>query len=211
MTQDGRLIRGQRTRSAVLEQALLLATVSGLDGLSLSQVADALGVSKSGLFAHWRSKEALQLAVIDQARAQWTERVIRPALSAPAGVRRLWAVHDSRIAFYEAKVLPGGCFFANAHFEFNARPGPIRDRLATEQTDWMTFLTGLATDAVTAGDLRADVSPAVLAYQVEALGICAVMQAPVLGPGTTYPHARRALLDHLRAITCDPTILPELT
>lgn len=209
MTQDGRLIRGERTRSAVLEQALLLATVSGLDGLSLSQVADALGVSKSGLFAHWRSKEALQLAVIDQARAQWTERVIRPALGAPAGLRRLWAVHDSRIAFYEARVLPGGCFFANAHFEFNARPGVIRDRLAAEQTDWMTFLTGLATDAVTAGDLRPGVDPAVLAYQTEALGICSVMQASVLGPETTYRQARRALLDHLGAIATDPTILPE--
>ncbi|GAA1636002.1 TetR/AcrR family transcriptional regulator [Actinoplanes couchii] len=209
MTQDGRLIRGERTRSAVLDQALLLATVSGLDGLSLSQVADALGVSKSGLFAHWRSKEALQLAVVDQARAQWTDRVIRPALTAPAGVRRLWAVHLSRLAFYEAKVLPGGCFFANAHFEFNARPGAVRDRLAAEQTDWMTFLTGLATDAVTLGDLRPGTDPAVLAYHVEALGVCTVMQAPVLGPGITYPHARRALLDHLRAVSIDPTILPE--
>jgi AcrR family transcriptional regulator len=195
----------------VLEQALLLATVSGLDGLSLSQVADALGVSKSGLFAHWRSKEALQLAVIDQARTQWTDRVIRPALAAPAGVRRLWAVHESRLAFYEARVLPGGCFFGNAHFEFNARPGTIRDRLAAEQTDWMTFLTGLAADAVALGDLRADVSPEVLAYQTEALGVCAVMQAPVLGPEATYRHARQALLGHLRAVTIDPTILPELT
>ncbi|MEU4619964.1 TetR/AcrR family transcriptional regulator [Actinoplanes sp. NPDC023801] len=211
MTRDGRLLRGERTRSAVLEQALVLATVSGLDGLSLSQVADALGVSKSGLFAHWRSKEALQLAVIDQARVQWTDRVIRPALTAPAGVRRLWAVHDRRIAFYEARVLPGGCFFANAHFEFNARPGPVRDRLAAQQTDWMTFLTGLASDAVALGDLRPDADPATLAYQTEAVGICAVMQASVLGPETTYRQARRALLGHLRAITTDPTILPELS
>src|SRR6187431_504107 len=91
MTTDGRLIRGERTRTAVLDRALLLATVEGLDGLSLSQVAGALGVSKSGLFTHWRSKEELQLAVIGQARAQWTDRVIRPALAVPAGVRRLWA------------------------------------------------------------------------------------------------------------------------
>ncbi|SDT81118.1 TetR/AcrR family transcriptional regulator [Actinoplanes derwentensis] len=209
MTQDGRLIRGERTRSAVLEQALRLATVSGLDGLSLSQVADALGVSKSGLFAHWRSKEALQLAVIDQARAQWTELVIRPALTAPAGVRRLWAVHLSRLAFYEARVLPGVCFFANAQFEFNARPGTVRDRLNAEQTAWMTFLTGLATEAVTCGDLRPGTDPAVLAYQTEALGVCAVMQAPVLGLETAYQHARQALLDHLRAIGTTQAILLE--
>ncbi|MEU4422854.1 TetR/AcrR family transcriptional regulator [Actinoplanes sp. NPDC024001] len=210
-TQDGRLIRGERTRTAVLDQALLLATVAGLDGLSLSQVADSLRVSKSGLFAHWRSKEALQLAVIDHARAQWTDRVIRPALAEPAGLRRLWAVHHHRLAFYEAGVLPGGCFFANAHFEFNARPGVIRDRLAAELTDWMTFLTGVATEAVTRGEVPAGVDAAGLAYQTESLGVCAVMQAPVLGPETTFRQARRALHDHLRAVATDPTILPELT
>ncbi len=211
MTSDGRLARGQRTRTAVLDQALLLTTVAGLDGLSLSQVADALGVSKSGLFAHWRSKEALQLAVIDHARAQWTDLVIRPAQRAPRGVRRLWAVHDARLRFYEAEVLPGGCFFANAHFEFNARPGPIRDRLAAELNDWMTYLTGLATDAVTVGDLRPAADPAGLAYETESLGVCAVMQAPVLGADATYRQARRALHGHLRALATDPTILPELT
>src|SRR3954469_13291100 len=129
MTLDGRLVRGERTRVAVLDRALLLATSAGLDGLSLGQLADALGISKSGLFAHWRSKEALQLAVIDHARAQWTDEVIRPALTAPRGVRRLWAVHDRRLAFYETGRLPGGCFFANANFEYNARPGAVRARL----------------------------------------------------------------------------------
>ena len=211
MTQDGRLIRGERTRTAVLDQALALATVAGLGGLSLSQVADALGVSKSGLFAHWRSKEALQLAVIEHARAQWTERIIRPALAAPRGVRRLWAVHDTRLSFYEAEVLPGGCFFANAHFEYNARPGVIRDRLAAELTDWMTFLTGLAADAVALGELRPGAEPEGIAYETESLGVCAVMQAPVLGRDVTFRRARRAQLEHLRALANDPTILPELT
>lgn len=210
MTQDGRLVRGERTRAAVLDRALLLTTVAGLDGLSLSQVADALGISKSGLFAHWRSKEALQLAVIDHARQQWTDQVIRPCLAAPRGVRRLWAVHHSRLAFYEAEVLPGGCFFANANFEFNARPGVIRDRLAVELTDWMTFLTGLATDAVTRGELLPGTDPEHLAYETEALGVCAVMQAPVLGREVTFHRARRALLVTLRARTTDPTILEEL-
>ena len=211
MTSDGRLLRGERTRTAVLDRALLLTTVAGLDGLSLSQVADALGVSKSGLFAHWRSKEALQLAVIEHARAQWTDRVIRPALTAPRGVRRLWAVHGTRLAFYEAEVLPGGCFFANANFEFNARPGLVRDRLADQLTDWMTFLTGLAADAVALGELRADADPEGLAYETESLGVCAVMQAPVLGRDLTFGRARRALLEHLRALATDPTIITELT
>jgi AcrR family transcriptional regulator len=211
MTQDGRLVRGERTRTAVLDRALVLATAAGLGGLSLSQVVDALGVSKSGLFAHWRSKEALQLAVIDHARAQWTDRVVRPALRAPRGVRRLWAVHEHRLGFYESDALPGRCFFANAYFEYNARPGVIRDRLAAEMTEWMAFLTGLAADAVALGEVRADADAAVLAYEIESFGVCAVMQAPVLGPDATFRHARRALLDHLRALATDPTILPEPT
>ncbi|MCM4084965.1 TetR/AcrR family transcriptional regulator [Paractinoplanes hotanensis] len=211
MGTDGRLLRGERTRTAVLDRALQLATTAGLDGLSLSQVADSLGVSKSGLFAHWRSKEELQLAVIAHARAQWTELVIGPALEAPRGVRRLWAVHNQRLDFYESKTLPGGCFFANAHFEFNARPGVVRDRLAVELRDWMGFLTSLATDAVALGDFRPGTDPAGIAYEAESLGVCAVMQAPVLGADVTFRHARRALFDHLRAVTTDPTILPEPT
>ena len=204
MTEDGRLIRGERTRTAVLDRALLLATSDGLDGLSLGRLSDTLGISKSGLFAHWRSKESLQLAVIEHARRQWTDEVIRPALAAPRGVLRLWALHDRRLAFYESERLPGGCFFANANFEFNARPGPIQQRLATELGDWMAFLTRLAADA----DLLPGTDPAGLAYVVESLGVCAVMQAPVLGP-VTFRHARLALLQHLRALTTDPTILPE--
>jgi AcrR family transcriptional regulator len=160
-------------------------------------------VSKSGLFAHWRSKEALQLAVIDQARAQWTARVIRPAFDEPAGVRRLWAVHDRRLAFYESGALPGRCFFANAHFEFNARPGVIRDRLAAEQADWMAFLTRVAAEA---DDLRDGTDPAQLAYLIESLGVCAVMQSSESG----FRHARRVLHDHLRTVALNPEILPEL-
>jgi AcrR family transcriptional regulator len=211
MTPDGRLARGERTRTAVLDQALQLTTVAGLDGLSLGQVAAALEVSKSGLFAHWRSKEALQLAVIDHARAQWTERVIRPALGVPRGVRRLWAVHQARLAFYESEALPGGCFFANAHFEFNARPGVVRERLAAELTDWMTFLTGLAAEAVEVGDLRPEAQPEAIAYETEALGVCAVMQAPVLGREVTFRQARLVLFERLRALATDPTILEEPT
>ncbi|MCO8270366.1 TetR/AcrR family transcriptional regulator [Actinoplanes sp. TRM 88003] len=211
MGPDGRLLRGERTRVAVLDQALQLATTAGLDGLSLSQVADSLGVSKSGLFAHWRSKEDLQLAVIAHARAQWTELVISPALEEPRGLRRLWAVHNLRLNFYEAEILPGGCFFANAHFEFNARTGAVRDRLTVELKDWMGFLTSLAADAVALGELEAGTDPADIAYQTESVGVCAVVQAPVLGAAATYRHARRALFDHLRAVTTDPTILPEPT
>lgn len=209
MTVDGRLLRGERTRTAVLDTAVVLATEAGLHGLSLGQLADALRVSKSGLFAHWRSKEALQLATVDRAVQQWQEWIVAPALRAPTGVRRLWALHDARITFYETGVLPGGCFFASTEFEYNARPGPVRDRLAEVFARWTGFLERLVREAVAVGELPAGTDAARLAYEIDALGIAAAVRSRLLEPETTYTHARHAVLTRLRALCPDPTLLPE--
>ncbi|MFI7081916.1 TetR/AcrR family transcriptional regulator [Micromonospora sp. NPDC049903] len=209
MTVDGRLARGERTRTAVLDAAVSLASANGLDGLSLGHLADSLGVSKSGLFAHWRSKEALQLATIDRAVAQWQERIVAPALRAPRGVRRIRALHEARIDFYTARVLPGGCFFATTEFEFNARPGAVRDRLAEVFAAWTQFLERLVREAVELGELPADLDVALLAYEIDAYGIAAAMRSRLLDPDTTYRHARRGVLARLRALCPDPTLLPE--
>ncbi|GAB3330729.1 TetR/AcrR family transcriptional regulator [Micromonospora halotolerans] len=209
MTPDGRVARGDRTRTAVLDTAVSMATEVGLDGLSLAQLADRLGVSKSGLFAHWRSKEALQLATVERAVTQWEERIVGPALRAPRGVRRLRALHEARIEFYAARVLPGGCFFANTDFEYNARPGPVRDRLAEAFARWTAFLERLVQEAVELGELPADLDVPQLAYEIDALGISAVMRSRLLDPDVTYQHARRGLLNRLRALCPDPALLPE--
>ncbi|MET7876959.1 TetR/AcrR family transcriptional regulator [Micromonospora profundi] len=209
MTVDGRLARGERSRNAALDAAVVLATESGLDGLSLAQLADTLGVSKSGLFAHWRSKEALQLAAIDRAVALWRERVIAPALLAPQGVRRLRALHDARLDFYATDVLPGGCFFANTQFEFNARPGPVRDRLAEAYTRWTAFLENLVQEAVDLGELPADLDVQQLAYEIDALGMAAAMNSRMLNPDAAYRHARAGLLNRLRALCPAPTLPTE--
>ncbi|RZU72217.1 TetR family transcriptional regulator [Micromonospora kangleipakensis] len=209
MTLDGRVARGDRTRTAVLDAAVALATEAGLDGLSLGQLADKLGVSKSGLFAHWRSKEALQLATIDRALEQWQERIAAPALRAPRGVRRLWALHTARIDFYAARVLPGGCFFATTEFEYNARPGPVRDRLAELFDRWTAFLEQLVAEAVAARELPADTDVQQLAYEIEALGLTAAMRSRLLDPEPAYRHARQGVLDRLRALCPDPNLLPE--
>jgi AcrR family transcriptional regulator len=206
--EDGRIARGDRTRAAVLDRAVRLATEAGLDGLSLGQLADTLGVSKSGLFAHWRSKEDLQLATIDHARLQWVQHVITPALAQPRGIRRLWTLHQTRMDFYAAGTLPGGCFFANAEFEFNARPGILRDRLAGEFADWMALIERLATESIEAGEMVATVDTRQLAYEIESLGMTAVMQARLL-TDVAYLFARRAVLDRLRSLATDPTLLPE--
>src|SRR5258706_15199123 len=99
---DGRVARGDRTRAVVLDAAVALATEAGLDGLSLGQLAERLGVSKSGLFAHWRSKEDLQLAPVERAPGDWVEDILLPALKRPRGVRPLWAGHDLRGGVYHA-------------------------------------------------------------------------------------------------------------
>jgi AcrR family transcriptional regulator len=209
VTTDGRLARGARTRTAVLDTAVALATEAGLDGLSLGQLAETLGVSKSGLFAHWRSKEELQLATIERAREQWADQVVAPAMRAPRGVRRLWALHESRLDFYASAVLPGGCFFGNAEFEYNARPGPVQDRLAEALAEWIAFVERLGTEAITAGELAADVDVRQLAYEFEAFGLSAVMRSRLLPSESAYRFARRAVLDRLRAACPDPTLLPE--
>ncbi|MBF5033763.1 MULTISPECIES: TetR/AcrR family transcriptional regulator [unclassified Micromonospora] len=209
MTSDGRVARGDRTRTAVLDTAVALATEVGLHGLSLAQLADRLEVSKSGLFAHWRSKEALQLATVDRAVAQWQEMIVAPALHAPRGVRRLRALHEARIDFYAARVLPGGCFFANTEFEYNARPGPVRDRLADALSRWTALLERLVQEAVDLGELPADLDVPLLAYEIDALGISAVMRSRLLDPDASYRHARQGLLNRLRALCPDPALLPE--
>jgi AcrR family transcriptional regulator len=205
---DGRVARGDRTRTAVLDAAVGLATKAGLDGLSLAQLADALGVSKSGLFAHWRSKEDLQLATIEHAREQWLRHVIGPALKAPRGVRRVWALHVRRLDFYSRGVLPGGCFFGNTEFEYNAKPGVIRDRLAESFHDWMTLIERLVSEAIDAGELASTAEPRQLAYEIEALGLTSVMQARLLSDAA-YTFSRRAVLARLRSLCPDPTLLPE--
>src|SRR5258705_7389906 len=110
---------GERSRGAILEEAARLATIEGLDGLSLARLADAVGMSKSGLFAHFGSKEELQLATVDAASAIFEELVIDPAGAVPAGVRRLRAYVKRFLDHVEEGVFPGGCFFVSAMSELN--------------------------------------------------------------------------------------------
>ncbi|MFX0591216.1 TetR/AcrR family transcriptional regulator [Melissospora conviva] len=208
MTIDGRMARGERTRAAVLDAAMALATSAGLDGLSLTQLAGTLQVSKSGLFAHWRSKKELQLATIDHAAAKWSEQVIGRARQAPRGVRRLWALHEARLDYYATAELPGVCFFGKTRLEFNARPGPVQDRLTAHSLAWLALIERFAAEAVAAGELRADADPRQLAYEIEALGLVAVLKDPPSAP-EAYVRSRRAVLDRLRGLSTDPTLLPE--
>ena len=205
---DGRLARGARTRLAVLDTAVALSSVYGLNAMSLARLADETGVSKSGLFTHWPDKEILQLAIVEHAVRQWTDEIVTPALAMPRGVRRLWALHEGRLAYYTSRALPGGCFFVASRAEFDDRPGPVRDALTTAIDAWWAFLQRSAEQAVELGELRPDTDAAQLAFEIDALGEGAVTSARLhsLEQGAVF--ARRAVLDRLRALSPTPHLLP---
>ncbi|MCC5576594.1 TetR/AcrR family transcriptional regulator [Microtetraspora sp. AC03309] len=209
MTQDGRRLRGLRSREAILEQAVGLASVEGLDGLSLGRLATATGTSKSGFFAHWRDKEQLQLDAVDWAGRQWAERVVAPAMQAPAGVRRLFALHEARLRFYGEGVLPGGCFFFAVQAEFDDRPGAVRDRVARALREWQEFIRRQVAQAIALGELAESVDVAQLAYEIDALGEMVIIHSRLHDGPASLVHARRAVLQRLRALCPDPTLLPE--
>jgi AcrR family transcriptional regulator len=202
-------VRGERTRVAVLDSAVAVASVYGLDAMSLARLADETGVSKSGLFTHWPDKEILQLAIVEHAVRQWTQQVVAPALAAPRGVRRLWALHESRLAFYAAGALPGRCFFVASRAEFDDRPGPVRDALAAAIRDWRELIRTTAAQAVAVGELRPDTDAGQLAFEIDALGEAMVTSARLVTPEQSASYARRAVLDRLRALSPAPELLPE--
>src|ERR1700680_1932895 len=137
---DGRRLRGERTHGEILATAVDLGSREGLEGLTIGGLATHAGVSKSGLFAHFGSKQELQLATIEAARAIFLKEVIEPAFTAPAGLARLSAALAAWLAYFRRAVFPGGCFFQAASLEFDGRPGPVRDRVVEVMSQWLDFL-----------------------------------------------------------------------
>lgn len=159
---------GTQTRGAIVRAAADLASVEGLDGLSIGRLASELAMSKSGLFAHFGSKEDLQLAAIEEARQRYVQQVIAPALAGGTGITRLSALCEAFLSYIERRVFPGGCFFASAVAEFDAKePGPVRDRIAECQQQWMNTLERVAQDARAHRQLAARSDPRQLAFELE--------------------------------------------
>jgi AcrR family transcriptional regulator len=194
---------------AVLDAAVSMASVDGLEAMSLARLAHATEVSKSGLFAHWPDKEALQLAVIAHAVHLWTAHVVSPAFAAPRGVRRLWALHERRMAFYASGILPGGCFFVATQAEFDDRPGPVRDALAAAISDWLSLLKTVAAQAMELGELRPDTDAEQVAFEIEAHGYAVVTFSRLLHAEGAAAYGRRAVLDRLRSLSPLPDLLPD--
>lgn len=151
--EDGRLARGDRTRRSITARAVEVASIEGLEGLSIGRLARALGVSKSGLFAHFGSKQELQLAALRAASEIFEEHVVRPALAVPPGLGRLRRLCEARLAYGERRTFPGGCFHFSVAAEVDARPGPLRDAVAAARRDWMELLTRTIEEAQQLGEL----------------------------------------------------------
>src|SRR4051812_5724353 len=151
---DGRRRRGNATRESILQAAADLASVEGLEGVSIGRLATELNMSKSGLFAHFGSKEELQLATIAAARRRFVDHVVRPSRSLPRGRARLEALLEDWLAYFRAEVFPGGCFFCNVKAEFDSRPDTaVREIVTEDMRQFLGFLEREIRKAQEAGDL----------------------------------------------------------
>lgn len=185
---------GAKTRAAILRTAADVASVDGLEGLSIGKLGAELGMSKSGLFAHFGSKEGLQLATIEAARQRYVDEVFDPAHRAPDGLARVHALCDAFLSYVERAVFPGGCFFAAAMAEFDSKePSAVRDRIVECQEQWMRTLERAAARAKANGELVDDADPKQLAFELEAYLLSANWYFHLHGDTAYFERARGAI------------------
>jgi AcrR family transcriptional regulator len=192
--------KGERTRHAILTTAANLATQEGLDPLSIGRLAEATGLSKSGLFAHFGSKEELQIATVEHAASLFVDEVIAPARSAPKGLPRVWALCDHKIGYLERQVFPGGCFFAATSVEFSHRPGPVRDRIEDMLRSWLSYLEHAVEQAQQSGELDNALSAREITFELDSFAMAANWQYHMFGDPSVFEGARRAIRDRLEVL-----------
>ena len=164
---------GERTRGAILRAAASLATVNGLEGLSIGHLAAATGMSKSGLYAHFGSKQELQLATVQEADRIFAEEVTQPALAAAPGLAQLVTVCEAFFDYLQRRTFPGGCFFAAAALEMGTRPGPVKQRIADFQSGFGALIRGFAATALEQHELPAREDPGRLTFELYGIMLAA--------------------------------------
>jgi AcrR family transcriptional regulator len=182
--------KGERTRAAILDAALRIVSKAGLDGLTIGTLAEATGMSKSGLFAHFGSREELLLAVLAHGQAQFTEVVFQPAMAKPRGLPRLKAMFTHWLDWTESAELPGGCPMIGGASEFDDKPGPVRDMLAGGQRSWIDTLKRTVRQAVEEGQMPGDTDPEQIAFEMFGIALVVHHHRRLLG----YPKARARAL-----------------
>jgi AcrR family transcriptional regulator len=184
---------GRRSRAAILDTAARVATVEGLDGLSIGGLADRIGMSKSGVYAHFRSKEELQLATIDRANEIFAAEVVRPARQRPQGLARAWALADAFLEHLQRDVFPGGCFFAAVGAEFDTHPGRVKDAIMAFQDEWGRELFEAVTQAQARGEAPSSPEAAQVVFELNALLLMGHATYTMYGDPALLEAARRGV------------------
>jgi AcrR family transcriptional regulator len=198
---DGRRERGRRTRESILTTAVDIASVEGLEGLTIGRLASELGMSKSGLFAHFGSKEELQLATIAAAGEIFVAEVVEPARAAERGLPRLAALLEAKLDYLRRGVFRGGCFFDAARLEYDSRhPGPVRDAIFEEFAAWSQLVADLIRSAQRAGHLDPQADPEQLAFELDAIGSAANLRFQINRDAEAFERAQRAIEGRLHAL-----------
>jgi len=186
-----------RTRQEILRLATDIASAEGLEGLSIGRLATELRMSKTGIFAHFGSKEQLQLAVVDAAKQIFMDQVVQPALRQPRGIPRLQAMLESWLGYVEKTVFRGGCFFAAASAEFDSRRGPVRDEIAALTKAWLVALQDEIVFAKSRGQMKGSVKPSQLAFELHAYIQEANWTFKLFNDKSAFLRARRAITDRI--------------
>lgn len=160
---------GEHTHAVILDKAVRLASIKGVNQITLGRLAEKTGVSKSGVYAHFGSKERLQAEIIQAAEQIFQREVIQPALQAPEGLPRLKSFYESYISYVERDVFPGGCFFAGLVSEFDAQTGPIHEAVVAGRRQMEEMVRDLVRDAQTRGEIAEHVDPYLLVFELDAL------------------------------------------
>ena len=195
--------KGERTRAAILDEALRLVSKAGLDGLTIGTLADATDMSKSGLFAHFGSRDELLLAVLAHGQAEFTEVVFQPAMAKPRGLPRLRAMFVNWLDWTESAELPGGCPMIGGAAEFDDRPGPVRDMLAGGQRTWIETLKRAVRQAIEERQLTSDTDPEQIAFEMFGIALVVHHHRRLLGYRKARERALAALdsLFHRNAVS----------
>jgi AcrR family transcriptional regulator len=184
--------KGERTRELILDGAVRLASQLGLEGLTLGRLAEELELSKSGLFAHFGSKDDLQVQTLERAAQRFAEVVVRPAIAHPSGEPRLRALFQLWLDWPRKVKQPGGCIFMAAAAELDDRPGPARERLVAPQKEWLDAIGRVFRSGQDAGAFRRDLDPAQLAFEFMGIGMSCHFQARLLRDPRALERAREA-------------------
>ena len=186
--------RASKTRKEILRTSMDIASAEGLEGLSIGRLATELQMSKTGIFAHFGSKEQLQLATVEAAKQVFLEQVVQPALAHPRGIPRLRAMLENWIGYVERIVFRGGCFFAAASAEFDSRPGPVRDEIASLTKAWLIALKDEVAFARASKQLKKDSDPVQVAFELHAYVQEANWAFKLLNDKSAFSHARQAIV-----------------